>query len=131
MFRLLTCCLVLAFFVGCGGGSSSKYTPNTNLAKEAVTVALDAWKRGTPTDPAGKLASGAVVIAVDMDWAAGQKLEGYEFGAEIPPPAEGPQKVAVKLGLAGGKSVDATYFVVGIDPVRVFRDKDYEKNFNQ
>ncbi len=123
---------LLAVLVGCGsgGGSTAKYVPQEAQAKAALTVALDAWKNALPPDPAGKLPSGAVVKAIDMDWSSGQKLESYEIGAEIAG-EEGPRKIAVKLGYPGGQQVAATYFIVGIDPVQVFRDKDYEKYFGK
>ncbi|MGI8977940.1 MAG: hypothetical protein ACR2FY_01815 [Pirellulaceae bacterium] len=128
---ILVSSALLAILAGCGGGggSTAKYVPQESQAKEAIIVALDAWKNAQIPDPAGKLASGVTVKAVDMDWSGGQKLVSYEIGPEIVGEQNGPRKISVKLGYAGGLSVEATYFVVGIDPLQVFRDKDYEKYF--
>jgi hypothetical protein len=121
----------LLFFAGCGAGrNTSDYVPQGDLAKGALTLALDAWKNGGQPDPAGKLLSGQTVKAVDMDWSAGQKLTTYEIVQEIPAEETGPRKIVVKLTHSASVSVDATYFVVGIDPIQVFRDKDYERYFD-
>jgi hypothetical protein len=123
--------LFLLGIAGCGGRNTSDYYPKNERAKQALTIGLDAWKNGGAADPAGKLPSGTTVIAVDMDWSGGHKLSAYEIVNELPPDGPGPTKVSVKLTYADGQKVDATYFIVGIDPVRIFRDKDYEHNFGQ
>jgi hypothetical protein len=132
-FRIALMLVLTLALAGCGGTSSSSYVPKGNDAQDALKLALDAWKNGQPADPAGKLPSGATVRAIDGDWAAGQKLAGYEILQELPAGAEaGPRKVKVKLTYQGGSEpVEATYFIVGIDPLQVFRDKDYEKYFGQ
>lgn len=131
-YRFLLSYLLLALLAGCGGGrNTASYVPKDAQAKEALTVALDAWKNAQLPEPAGKLASGATVRAVDMDWSGGQKLDSYEIGPESAVKQAGPRKLTVKLRYAGGQNVEATYFVVGIDPVQVFRDKDYEKYFGK
>jgi hypothetical protein len=131
-FRIALILLLTLALAGCGTSSSS-YVPKGNDAQDALKLALDAWKNGQPADPAGKLPSGATVRAIDADWAAGHKLAGYEILQELPAGAEaGPRKVNVKLTYQGGSApVEATYFIVGIDPLQVFRDKDYEKYFGQ
>ncbi len=68
--------------------------------------------------------------AVDMDWSGGQKLASYEIVREVPAEETGPRKIVVKLTYISGASAEATYFVVGIDPIQVFRDKDYERYFD-
>jgi len=65
-----------------------------------------------------------------MDWSGGQKLSSYQVVREIPAEESGPRKVVVKLTYSTGASVEATYFVVGIDPIQVFREKDYERYFD-
>ena len=127
----LGCLALLVFITGCGAGrSSSDYVPKGDQAKLALTLALDAWKNGQPPDPAGKLPSGQTVKAVDMDWSGGQKLASYEIVREIPAEEASPRKIVVKLTYIAGGSAEATYFVVGIDPIQVFRDKDYERYFD-
>jgi hypothetical protein len=132
-FRIALILLLTLAFAGCGFKSSTNYVPTGNAAQDALKLALDAWKNGQPADPAGKLPSGATVRAIDSDWAAGQKLASYELLQELPAEAEaGPRKLTVKLTYADGSPpVEATYFIVGIDPLQVFRDKDYQKYFGQ
>ena len=119
-------CLAV-WLAGCGGNSVESYVPQSDSAKEAVQLALDAWKGGQSADPVGKSPSGATVRAIDMDWAAGWRLLSYEIAQELPQSVEpGPRRFTVKLTLEGAaQPVEATYLVVGIDPLQVFRDKDY------
>ena len=126
------CILVLStlfFTAGCGGRSTSDYIPSTDNARRAVTIALDAWKAGQSPDPAGKLPSGTSVKAIDMDWSGGRKLSSYEIVGDVAGEETGPKKITVKLKYEGGEALDATYHIVGIDPVQVFRDKDYDRYF--
>ena len=126
----LGCLALLVFIAGCGTGrNTSDYVPKGDQAKQALTLALDAWKNGQQPDPAGKLPSGQTVKAVDMDWSGGQKLGSYEIVREIAAEETGPRRIVVKLTYSAGASAEATYFVVGIDPIQVFRDKDYERYF--
>ena len=121
---------VAVALAGCGGNSSTSYIPKRNDAQDALKLALDAWKNGQSGEPAGKLPSGATVRGIDADWAAGEKLASYEIVKELPAEADaGPRKLIVKLTYEGGNPIEATYYVVGIDPLQVFRDKDYEKYF--
>lgn len=115
---------------GCGKSTAS-YIPKTDAAREALKLALDAWKNGQSADPAGKLPSGATVRAIDFEWARGKKLASYEVVKELPTEANaGPRKLAVKLNYADGTPpAEAIYFVVGIDPLQVCREQDYERTF--
>lgn len=122
---------LLLFTAGCGGGrATSDYVPKGDQAKVALTLALDAWKNGGQPDPAGKLPSGQTVKAVDMDWSGGQKLSSYEIVREMPAEDSSPRRIVVKLSHPSGETLEATYFIVGIDPVQVFRDKDYQRYFD-
>jgi len=116
---------------GCGQNSTANYIPKANAAEESLKLALDAWKNGQPADPAGKLPSGATVRAIDFEWTAGRKLAGYEVLNELPAGGEtGPRKLAVKLTYADGSPpVETVYLIVGIDPLQVCREQDYERTF--
>jgi len=119
------------WLAGCGGNSDESYVPGSSSAQEALQLALEAWKSGQPADPVGKSPSGATIRAIDMDWAAGRRLSAFEILQELPPAAEaGPRQFVVQLTLDGmPQPIEATYLVVGIDPLQVFRDKDYDLYF--
>ena len=70
---------------------------------------------------------GAAVQPQDFEWKSGKKLVGFSIGKELPS-TEGPKQFAVQLKFQGEpKPVDTTYFVVGLDPLWVFRDRDYQR----
>ena len=123
--------LLPVLLAACSSNSDQSYVPASEAAQEALRLSLEAWKSGQPADPVGKLPSGATVRAIDMDWAAGKRLAAYEIGQELPPAAEaGPRQFAVTLTFEGSSEpVAATYLIVGIDPLQVFRDKDYAQYF--
>lgn len=127
----VSCAWLAILLAGCGGNSAESYVPPSNAAQEALQIALEAWKGGQPADPAGKLPSGATVRAIDGDWTEGKRLSAYEIVKELPQTAEvGPRQFTVKLTLEGTpQPIETTYLVVGIDPLQVFRDKDYDKYF--
>lgn len=120
-FRVLLA-VVAVGTLGCGDRSGS-YTPDLNLAEAAVRGALDAWKAGLP--PGELPDSKPVVHVTDGGRKAGQTLEGYELLGETR--SESGRAFAVRLRLANPKEdVRTQYVVVGIDPVWVFRNEDYE-----
>ena len=117
--------LTFAASVGCGGRSHESYVPGGDVARTGLERALKTWQAGGAAGRIEPAASGeAALQAVDRDWTAGQKLASFEILSELPR-EEGPRKFSVRLTMAGGKSIEVTYFVVGQDPVWIFRDKDY------
>jgi hypothetical protein len=117
-------CALLAFAASGCGRSHESYVPTIDIARASLERALDAWKAGGAPGRIEPAAGEAAIQAVDRDWTAGQKLASYEIVQELPR-EEGPRKFSVRLSLAGGKSLEVTYYVVGQDPVWVFRDRDY------
>lgn len=73
---LSTCVVCLpALLAGCGGSLPAASEPGQ--ARELVTRALDAWKRG---DKPESLASGSPSIQVrDREWGDGFALESYDL----------------------------------------------------
>ena len=76
---------LLLLAAGCfaiAGCSSSTLPPETDAARgrEALTMALDTWKRGGTTDELRNATP--PIIARDPDWAAGHKLTSYEIADE-------------------------------------------------
>ena len=111
---------------GCGNGNSkfARYVPNGGTAREALVAALTAWQNG---EQPGKIDSvSPVVHAVDSHWQGGNRLQSYEVIAEQP--GEGPKRFSVRLTLVGSDHPqEVTYFVLGQDPLWVFRDTDFAR----
>lgn len=116
--------LLAAFAGGCGAKLPSHYTPSEATAQQALTAALDAWKAGR-ADPSLELADPPLRLQVaDSYRRAGQRLKDFEILGEIS--ADGPRSYEVRLDLENPTAVEeARYYLVGIDPLWVFRDKDY------
>ncbi|HVX11116.1 MAG TPA: hypothetical protein VHC22_08050 [Pirellulales bacterium] len=102
-----------------------RYVPDAARAQEALDLVLGAWKNG---EPAGelKLNSPDVTIQVaDATRRPGQRLVDYELLGEIS--GEGPRTFAVRLKLDNPKAErEVRYYLVGIDPLWVFRQEDYD-----
>lgn len=117
--------VVLLPLSGCGRQAPdfTPYTPSLNLAEDAVRRGLDAWKAGQAP---GELAGTRPVIHVtDGGRKAGQVLESYRILGEARGSAG--RTIAVVLKLENpAEEVRARYIVVGIDPLWVFRQEDYD-----
>lgn len=119
--------LALVVAAGCGPSASdySRYVPSEAVAREALDVALAAWKRGEPMGPL-KVASSSVSIQVsDSQRKSGRRLADYEILGEIA--GEGPRSFAVRLVLdQPRREQQVRYYLVGIDPLWVFQQRDYD-----
>ena len=63
----------------------------------------------------------------DARWQAGRKLHDYEIIKELD--EAGPKQFIVKMTVEGDKGAEEVkYYVVGKDPLLVFRQEDYEKS---
>jgi hypothetical protein len=120
----LSLSLLLAVVGGCGGQSVESFVPSDDLARASLEHALNMWKAGSPAGRIEPEGGGAALQAVDRDWTAGQKLAAFEILDELPR-EEGPRKFNVRLTLVGGKPIEVVYYVVGKDPMWIFRDRDY------
>jgi len=110
---------------GCGKTAES-FVPASDRAQASVERALKAWQSGAAAGRIEPAASGQVPLqAVDSDWIAGKKLERFEIVGEMPRDA-GPRRFTVRLTLTGvAAPIEAIYYVVGQDPLWIFRDRDY------
>jgi hypothetical protein len=112
---------------GCGAGSSAydRYVPSEPVARLALSEALEQWKRG---EPPGRLQLESPLASVEVSDSRrrpGQKLIDYQILGEIA--AEGPRSFSVKLHLDYPRQEKVVrYYVLGIDPLWVFNQKDYE-----
>jgi hypothetical protein len=89
---------------------------------------LGCWKRGAKAGQVRNPPAGvAEVRAVDGDWSAGKKLATYEIVGQAGD-GTGPVRIDVKLTLRNQPPRKVTYFVVGREPLWVFRDKDYQQH---
>jgi hypothetical protein len=113
---------------GCAGSDPSqgytRYVPAVPAARSAVEAVLDAWQNDRPVATAGPGAP--AVYVVDTHRRPGQKLEGYTILGELMA-GDGPRCFAVRLSLAGPREEQkVNYCVLGVDPLWVFRQDDYE-----
>lgn len=102
--RALGAALILLAAIGCGRGGATVPPVEAEQARQALRVALDAWKAGEPYDALAKRSPPVRVI--DEDWLAGLKLESYEVGARdraLGPTLRCP--VTLRLRDRAGKSI--------------------------
>lgn len=115
--------LALFFIAGCDSGNSpSRYEPPKQVARRAIDTALKTWKSGVPLGP---IAGKPEINMFDERWQLGKRIESYEILDEVAG-SEHPQ-FKVRLKITGGAEEVNEFLAVGIDPLLVFRDKDYRK----
>jgi hypothetical protein len=122
---LLPSLIVLAAFVGCGGGSAP--LPSTSASRQALQASLDAWKAGKPASTL--TAQKPSIEAVDFEWKGGKVLTEYVLGEDSP--GQGTQTFSATLTLKGEPAVKSVqYMVLGLDPIRIYRDEDFKRAMN-
>jgi len=118
--------LLAAASFGCGGRASdpARFVPSSPAAKQALTAALEAWRRGRPT---GLIADASPPLQfVDESRPKDQRLLNFEILGEIP--GDGPRTFNVVLETENPTQRETVrYVIVGIDPLWVFRQFDYDK----
>jgi hypothetical protein len=120
---LLLPCIVA---VGCGSPTEADYIPSEEVGKQALETALAAWQSGAPMALIENAGS-KKIQPQDSDWKSGKKLASYSITQELPT-TEGPKQFAVRLTLKGvPRPVETKYYVLGGDPLWVFRDGDYQR----
>jgi hypothetical protein len=113
----------------CGAGCRNKsegferYVPASGVARAAVESMLKAWTEGRPIGEAA--ATHPEVFVVDKHRKDGQKLARHELIGEVS--TDRARGFAVRLTLENPDEQEvARYMVVGIDPIWVFRQEDFE-----
>jgi hypothetical protein len=116
--------LIVCLSAGCGG-PEERYVPEPDQGRAALAAALEAWKSGAA--PESVKAGDTPVTFVDARRQAGQKLEAYEILNEAVNDSAGHKQRAfnVRVTLAEGEPEESEYFIVGIDPIFVYRAEDY------
>jgi len=103
--------------------TTRNYTPSAAVAEDAVRRALEAWQAGA--QPGALPGTKPVIYVTDTGRRPGQLLESYAILCETR--GTGGRSYAVTLNLKNPADVVKTkYLVVGIDPIWVFRQEDYE-----
>jgi hypothetical protein len=122
--QLLAGVFFLGICVGCTGKGHEKYIPSEDKARQALEAALNAWRDGKK--PGAVEGAPMPVQVVDSEWQKGKHLRSYEIVGEEA--SEGPRVFSVKLTLQPPAGQEATirYYVVGKDPLWVYRESDYK-----
>jgi hypothetical protein len=126
---LLGAALLLLVLCGCSRADRHELDilPSTDKAQAALEKALTAWKNG---EKMGKIQADSHSIEVaDKVWMAGAKLTAFEIlGPEDKPgPQPGPRWFLVKLTLKNSPPQQVHYAVLGLDPLWVYREEDYNQ----
>jgi hypothetical protein len=113
---------------GCGNGNAtSEALPTDDVARQALEASLTVWREGGKPGPLA--GTQPPVQVLDTPWSLGDRLSSYEILAEDKKPTE--MRFSVRLSLAKPERVqEVQYYVLGRDPVMVFRDEDYIRNIN-
>jgi hypothetical protein len=108
---------------GCGSNRAARYVPDAAVARQALAAALTAWKEEGGTS--FRLEDETAVEVVDRYRRPGQVLSEFNILGEVA--GDGGRWFEVELRLANPRQTEqARYIVVGIDPLWVFRQTDYE-----
>ena len=126
MRRNISPWIALAAFAAVGCDGSAPIASDAE-ARRALVASLEAWKAGRP---AGSLLGEKPSIeAVDFEWKAGKALK--EFAIGDPSPGQGTRTFAATLTLGGEPAPrPVRYMVLGVDPVRIYRDEDFNRAMN-
>jgi hypothetical protein len=125
----------LALLVACGAGGcgerqATDYVPPADTARQALTMVLEAWKNGAMADPAGSV-GGVTVRGMDERFSPEKRLESYEILEGLPAQGVEPKKFRVRVTAAGRPMPEEViYLVVGINPLQIFREPDYQRIFS-
>jgi hypothetical protein len=124
MAIMLTAVVAMLDLSGCGRSNrAERYVPDKDVASQALSEAMTAWKNG-----GGKslsLDDETAVEVVDKHRRPGQSLKGFKILGEVS--GIGGRSFEVELQLENPSQTEhVRYVVVGINPLWVFRQEDYE-----
>jgi hypothetical protein len=123
-FSSLLLSLVVCGSLGCGKSPEARYVPDTNVARQSLEAALNAWKNGEARESV-KLQDKPISLT-DSRWQSGKKLESFEILEETP--ANPFPSFKVKTQFATESDNEETVFlVIGIDPLLIYRSQDFER----
>jgi hypothetical protein len=110
---------------GCAARTHEDLIPAEGTARQALEAALTAWENGATDYKV--VASGMTIQVLDAKWRAGQKLASHEI-LNVETDEDGKSWFSVKLLMnkpAGEQK--ARYVVIGLDPIWVYREEDYNQ----
>lgn len=117
---------LIAIGIGCSSGKKLEdFTPNEGNARKALEAALAHWAGGG--QPGAIPNTKPVVEVTDARWKSGQKIQSFEIIGDEPPAGAGPRFFKVQLTPERGSPVETRYAVLGIEPLLIYRDEDYQK----
>jgi hypothetical protein len=116
---------------GCGGKTENDYKPTATAARDALSAGLTAWKEGKGAADVAAASGPPVIRFADYQWTGGKKLASFRVLEETPTLEASTQRFRVELELAGEKPQAVEYYVVGIDPLWIMRDRDYQQTSMQ
>jgi hypothetical protein len=119
-------CALSIGVVGCSARRSyDVYVPGAEVARRALDVALQAWQSGKPIRTFAD--DGKVPVQpVDNAWLNGHKLHAYEIVGPVH--GDSPRCFAVRLWVDNEAEEETVrYYVLGIKPLWVFRQDDFDK----
>jgi hypothetical protein len=116
---------VLLVGSSCGGPNMN---PQADRARSALEASLNAWRDGKK--PGNIEGTDPPVQAIDNDWTNGRKLSAFEILREEA--SESDKRFVVKLTYATppAAAAESVYIVVGVSPIAVFREEDYNRTMN-
>lgn len=121
-------CSVLLLFAGAGCGNGAGVAPSEEAARTALEGALKAWRDGGKPGP--QQGTSPAVVVHDTPWSQGVRLGSYEILREDEGPAV-EKRFTVRLSLTKpDRTKEVQYHVLGVDPLMVFSDEDYQRNMN-
>jgi hypothetical protein len=118
-------CLSAAAICGCArqADTAKTFVPAPELSRAALEAVLIDWQTGLPPGQIDRLP--VTVQAIDQHRKEGQELEEFEILGEAPGSA--PRCFAVRLKLRRPEAEEKVrYVVVGINPLWVFRQEDFD-----
>jgi hypothetical protein len=123
IFHIGAALMLIASVEGCSRGGTARYVPDAQPARSALETALKTWQSGAKQEPI--TTSKPAITLFDSRWQSGSKLESFTILGEIT--GQEHRQFQVRMKLAGEPEETVVYRVIGIDPLNIFRDKDYQK----
>jgi hypothetical protein len=121
----LVVCLVAAT-IGCRSRTAEDFIPSPEASRAAVQATLDAWREGRrEIKPIVSNGDHVRIELTDNYRTPGRAISEFQILGETP--ATNARAFVVKLQLTNPtEEVKCRYLVVGIDPLWVFRQEDYD-----